>query len=161
MAGAQQIGRRRVRNHGRKSRNASINVTPFVDVMLVLLIVFMVTAPLLTVGVPLDLPRTKAKQMAPETEPLTVSILANGEIYVQETHVAKEALLPQLSAIAAEGYDRRIFVRADAGAPYGSVAEVMAMMSSAGYRKLGLVTDTLNAPARAPRPPAPEGAKEE
>jgi biopolymer transport protein TolR len=165
MAGAQQSGRRRVRSHGRKSRNATINVTPFVDVMLVLLIVFMVTAPLLTVGVPLDLPRTKAKQLAPETEPLTVSILADGAIYVQETHVAKEALLAQLSAIASEGYDRRIFVRADSAASYGTVAEVMAMMSTAGYRKLGLVTDTLNAPARVQRPPepapAPEGAKEE
>ncbi|MGE0830196.1 MAG: ExbD/TolR family protein [Hyphomonadaceae bacterium] len=146
MGGAQQSGRRRSRAHGRKSRNSSINVTPFVDVMLVLLIVFMVTAPLLTVGVPVELPRTDAKQLDAETEPLTVTIRADGTIYLQETQVEKANLLGQLSAIAREGYERRVFIRADSGAAYGTVAEIMAMMSSAGYRNLGLVTDPLDAP---------------
>ncbi|MBL8549402.1 MAG: biopolymer transporter ExbD [Hyphomonadaceae bacterium] len=149
--------------HGRKNRLATINVTPFVDVMLVLLIVFMVTAPLLTVGVPVDLPRTEAKQMAPETEPLTVTYRANGEVYLQETKIEKSELLARLGAIAREGYDRRIFIRADETAPYGGVAELMATLSAAGYRNLGLVTDPLNAPARpgkakakaAPEPGAP------
>jgi biopolymer transport protein TolR len=161
MGALSQSGRRQSSGHGRKSRIAAINVTPFVDVMLVLLIVFMVTAPLLTVGVPVDLPRTQAKQMAPETEPLTVTIRANLDIYVQETKVDKAVLLRQLGAIAREGYDRRIFIRADETAPYGAVAEVMAMMNAAGYRNLGLVTDPLNAPRRALGAPAqpPDGAK--
>ncbi len=150
MVGAQQKGRRMRRGHGRKSRNATINVTPFVDVMLVLLIVFMVTAPLLTVGVPVELPRTDAKQLAPETRPLTVTVRASGEIFLQETPVAQDELLARLAAIAREGYERRIFIRADSTAPYGKVAEVMAMMSAAGYRNLGLVTDPLNAPTRRP-----------
>ncbi len=136
-------GRGRTRRRGRLSE---INVTPFVDVMLVLLIVFMVTAPLLTVGVPVELPRTDAKQLPSETEPLTVTIQASGAIYVQETRVEKEALLDQLRAIAREGYERRIFIRAAATADYGRVAEVMAIMSAAGYRNLGLVTDTADAP---------------
>jgi biopolymer transport protein TolR len=168
MPAISKSGRRMSGGHGRKSRLSTINVTPFVDVMLVLLIVFMVTAPLLTVGVPVDLPRTEAKQMAPETEPLTVTVRADGEIYVQETKVEKPELLARLTAIAKEGYDRRIFIRADETAPYGQVAEVMALMSSAGYRNLGLVTDPLNAPPRAskagakakaaapPAAPAPE-----
>ncbi|MGE0046742.1 MAG: ExbD/TolR family protein [Hyphomonadaceae bacterium] len=156
MPGAQQTGRRMRRAHGRKSRNATINVTPFVDVMLVLLIVFMVTAPLLTVGVPVELPRTDARQLAPETEPLTVTIRADGQIFVQETQVAKEQLLAQLSAIAREGYERRIFIRADETAPYGTVAEIMAMMSAAGYRNLGLVTDPLHAPRTSPERRAPD-----
>jgi biopolymer transport protein TolR len=139
-------GRRRGRRAGRLSE---INVTPFVDVMLVLLIVFMVTAPLLTVGVPIELPRTQAKQLESETEPLTISIKADGTVFVQETVVDKEALVDQMRAISREGYDRRVFIRADATADYGLVADIMARLSSAGFRNLGLVTDTMDSPSRA------------
>jgi biopolymer transport protein TolR len=144
-------GRRRGRRAGRLSE---INVTPFVDVMLVLLIVFMVTAPLLTVGVPIELPRTQAKQLESETEPLTISIKADGTVFVQETVVDKEALVEQMRAISREGYDRRVFIRADATADYGLVADIMARLSSAGFRNLGLVTDTEDS---APRRSASEG----
>jgi biopolymer transport protein TolR len=145
-------GGRRARRSARRSRLSEINVTPFVDVMLVLLIVFMVTAPLLTVGVPVELPRTEAKQLPPETAPLTVTVRADGTIYVQETAIESDALIEQLRAIAREGYDRRIFIRADTTADYGLVADVMARMSSAGFRNLGLVTDPLhNARATPPR----------
>ena len=129
---------------------AEINVTPFVDVMLVLLIVFMVTAPLLTVGVPIELPRTEAKQLESETDPLTISIRADGAIFVQETIVDKEQLVAQMRAISREGYDRRVFIRADATADYGLVADVMARLSSSGFRNLGLVTDTRDGQRSAP-----------
>jgi biopolymer transport protein TolR len=133
---------RRGRRSARRTRLSEINVTPFVDVMLVLLIVFMVTAPLLTVGVPVDLPRTQAKQLESETDPLTITIRADGTVYVQETVVPKENLVAQMRAISHEGYDRRVFIRADATANYGIVADVMARLSSSGFRNLGLVTDT-------------------
>jgi biopolymer transport protein TolR len=134
---------------------SEINVTPFVDVMLVLLIVFMVTAPLLTVGVPVELPRTDAKQLESETDPLSITIREDGTIYVQETVVTKEELVAQMRAIAREGYDRRVFIRADATADYGLVADVMARLSSSGFRNLGLVTDTRDGPRR------PETRREE
>lgn len=156
MAGgvAASAGRgRRGRRSARKGRLSEINVTPFVDVMLVLLIVFMVTAPLLTVGVPVELPRTQAKQLESETEPLTITIRESGTVFVQETVIDKEALVAQMRAISREGYDRRVFIRADSTADYGLVADVMARLSSAGFTNLGLVTDTMDAPARqAPRP---------
>jgi biopolymer transport protein TolR len=132
----------RGRRSARRSRLSEINVTPFVDVMLVLLIVFMVTAPLLTVGVPIDLPRTEAKQLESEADPLTISIRADGTIFVQETVISKDDLVAQMRAISREGYDRRVFIRADATADYGLVADVMARLSSSGFRNLGLVTDT-------------------
>jgi biopolymer transport protein TolR len=132
----------RGRRSARRSRLSEINVTPFVDVMLVLLIVFMVTAPLLTVGVPVELPRTEAKQLESETDPLSITIRADGTIYVQETVVPKEDLVAQMRAISREGYDRRVFIRADATADYGLVADVMARLSASGFRNLGLVTDT-------------------
>lgn len=143
-------GRRRTRRRGRLSE---INVTPFVDVMLVLLIVFMVTAPLLTVGVPIELPRTDAKQLESETEPLTISIRADGTIFIQETVISADDLVAQMRAISEEGYDRRIFIRADATADYGLVADVMARLSSSGFRNLGLVTDTREGQRRAPAAP--------
>jgi len=145
MAGAlaaSRRGGRRGRGSARRTRLSEINVTPFVDVMLVLLIVFMVTAPLLTVGVPVDLPRTQAKQLESETDPLTITIHADGTVYVQETVTPVENLVPQMRAISHEGYDRRIFIRADANSSYGLVADVMARLSSSGFRNLGLVTDT-------------------
>jgi biopolymer transport protein TolR len=108
----------------------------------VLLIVFMVTAPLLTVGVPIELPRTEAKQLESETDPLTISIRADGTVFVQETVVPKEDLVAQMRAISNEGYDRRVFIRADATADYGLVADVMARLSASGFRNLGLVTNT-------------------
>jgi biopolymer transport protein TolR len=128
-------GRRRVR------LMAEINVTPFVDVMLVLLIVFMVTAPLLTVGVPVDLPKTRAQALGQDREPLSVTIRKGGGIYVQNTPVSDDDLVPRLTAIAANGYDQRIFVRGDKSVDYGRVMEVMAMISASGFTHIGLVTD--------------------
>jgi biopolymer transport protein TolR len=120
---------------------SEINVTPFVDVMLVLLIVFMVTAPLLTVGVPVDLPKTKAQPLSQDREPLTVSVRRDGNIYLQNTRVAEEDLVPRLTAIAANGYDQRVFVRGDKAVDYGRVMQVMALISAAGFTHIGLVTD--------------------
>ena len=137
---------------GRYSRRpmADINVTPMVDVMLVLLIVFMVTAPLLTVGVPVELPRTEAKQLESETDPLTITIRADGAVYLQETAIDKEEVVARMRAISREGYDRRVFIRADATADYGLVADVMARLSASGFRNLGLVTDTRDRTLAAP-----------
>jgi biopolymer transport protein TolR len=129
--------RRRGRKHGLVSE---INVTPFVDVMLVLLIIFMVAAPLLTVGVPIDLPETQAKALNSETQPITVSVNSQGQIYLQETEIAIEEVVPKLEAISKTGYEERIYVRGDKDADYGTVMKVMARISSAGYRNLGLVT---------------------
>jgi biopolymer transport protein TolR len=149
MAGGLAASRRgRGRRSARRSRLSEINVTPFVDVMLVLLIVFMVTAPLLTVGVPVELPRTDAKQLESESDPLSITIREDGTIYVQETVVTKEQLVTQMRAISREGYDRRVFIRADATADYGLVADVMARLSSSGFQNLGLVTDTRDGPRR-------------
>ncbi|HEY1613701.1 MAG TPA: protein TolR [Rhizomicrobium sp.] len=125
---------------------AEINVTPFVDVMLVLLIVFMVTAPLLTVGVPVDLPKTKAQALSQDRQPLSVSVKRNGTIYLQNTRVDEDDLVPRLTAIAANGYDQRIFVRGDKAVDYGRVMEVMALISAAGFTHIGLVTDVAKPP---------------
>jgi len=129
--------RRRGRHHGLMSE---INVTPFVDVMLVLLIIFMVAAPLLTVGVPIDLPETQAKPMNAETQPITISVNKDGVIYLQETEIPLEEVVPKLTAIAKTGYEERIYVRGDTAAAYGTVMKVMARVSSAGFRNLGLIT---------------------
>ena len=129
--------RRRGRHHGLMSEN---NVTPFDDVMLVLLIIFMVAAPLLTVGVPIDLPETQAKALNAETQPITISVNKDGQVYLQETEVAIEEIVPKLEAIAKTGYEERIYVRGDTAAAYGTVMKVMARVSAAGFRNLGLVT---------------------
>jgi len=129
---------------GRRARRramAEINVTPFVDVMLVLLIVFMVTAPLLTVGVPVDLPKTRAQTLGQEREPLSVTVKRDGHIYLQNTPIEEDALVERLTAIAANGYDQRIFVRGDKSVDYGRVMEVMGLLSAAGFTHIGLVTD--------------------
>ncbi|HTT84418.1 MAG TPA: protein TolR [Rhizomicrobium sp.] len=132
-----EMGRR-----GRRIRPmAEINVTPFVDVMLVLLIVFMVTAPLLTVGVPVDLPKTRAQALGQDREPLSVTVRRDGSIYLQNTRVSEDDLVPRLTAIAANGYDQRIFVRGDKSVDYGRVMQVMALISAAGFTHIGLVTD--------------------
>ncbi len=132
----------RQRGRGRKRRiMGEINVTPFVDVVLVLLIIFMVAAPLLTVGVPVDLPKTEAKSLPNEQEPLSITILNDGKIFLQSNEVKFDDILTRLQAIAGEGYERRIFIRADNTADYGVVMQVMARINAAGYRNLGLVTD--------------------
>ena len=127
---------------GRRGRApmAEINVTPLVDVMLVLLIIFMVAAPLLTVGVPIDLPDTQAKAMNADTQPITVSINDTGKVYLQETEIPIEEVVGKLQAISKTGYDERIFVRGDKTADYGTVMKVMARISAAGYKNIGLVT---------------------
>ena len=126
---------------GRVRPMAEINVTPLVDVMLVLLIVFMVAAPLLTVGVAVDLPETAARPITDEGEPLTVTIAADGAIFVQETQVDIDTLVPRLEAIATAGYDQRIFIRGDQARSYGEVVRVMGRINAAGFRRIGLVTD--------------------
>ncbi|MBY0565383.1 MAG: biopolymer transporter ExbD [Hyphomonadaceae bacterium] len=130
------------RRSARRTRLSEINVTPFVDVMLVLLIVFMVTAPLLTVSVPIELPRTDAKQSQTETDPLSVTVTRDGTIFLQETEVSRDELVAKMRAISREGYDRRVFIRGDNNASYGAVLDVMAQLSSAGFRNLDLVSDT-------------------
>ena len=129
--------RRRGRHHGLISE---INVTPFVDVMLVLLIIFMVAAPLLTVGVPIDLPETQAKALNSETQPITISVNENGQIFLQETEIPLDEVVAKLTAIAAAGYEERIYVRGDKTTNYGIVMQVMARIQAAGYTKIGLVT---------------------
>ena len=125
-----------------------INVTPFVDVMLVLLIIFMVTAPLLTVSVPVDLPQTEAKTGNADSDPLSITIQADGTVYLQDVKVDVTGLVPQLRAISREGYDRQIYIRGDAHAQYGVMADVLARVSTAGFHKLQLVTDTNDHPRR-------------
>ena len=130
---------------GRRSRRkgalmSEINVTPMVDVMLVLLIIFMVAAPLMTVGVPIDLPETQAKAQNVDTQPITISVDNSGGIFIQETPIGIDELVPKLKAIAGQGYQERIFVRGDKAADYGTVIAVMARISSAGFKNLGLVS---------------------
>lgn len=129
--------RRRTRRH---SPMSEINVTPFVDVMLVLLIIFMVAAPLLTVGVPIDLPETQADALNSETQPITISVNESGQVFLQETEIPVDEVVAKLQAIARSGYDERIYVRGDRTADYGTVMRVMARISAAGYRRIGLVT---------------------
>jgi len=121
---------------------AEINVTPFVDVMLVLLIVFMVTAPLLTAGVPIDLPQTRARLLGQDREPLAVSIDNAGKVFLQNTEIAVDELVPKLMAISENGYNQRIFVRGDRTVDYGKVMEVMGVLNSAGFTRIGLVTES-------------------
>jgi biopolymer transport protein TolR len=140
------------RSPGRGHRQMSeINVTPFVDVMLVLLVVFMITAPLLTVGVPVDLPKANTTSLAGSEEPLTITIRKDGGIYLQETKVELDELAPRLAAIAqAKGQQSpRVFVRGDAGINYGAVMEVMGTINAGGFNKVALVAA---APQGAPAP---------
>ena len=122
---------------------SEINVTPFVDVMLVLLIVFMVTAPLLTAGVPVDLPRTRAPALGQDREPLQVTVARDGTIFLQKLPVPLDELVPKLTAIAGNGYNQRIFVRGDQTVGYGKVLEVMGLLSAAGFTRIGLVSAPL------------------
>jgi biopolymer transport protein TolR len=137
-------GGRGGRGHRRRGRHhalmSEINVTPMVDVMLVLLIIFMVAAPMLTVGVPVDLPDTQAKAMNADTQPITVSIDAQGKIYLQNTEIAMDELVAKLQAISKTGYDERIFIRGDKSTDYGTAMKVMARINAAGYKNMGLVS---------------------
>ncbi len=143
-------GRRRGRGRGRRHTPMSeINVTPFVDVMLVLLIIFMVSAPLLTTGVPIDLPAAGGNNLEGDSEPLTVSIDETGRIFLQESEVPLAEIADKLTAIAANGADSlegRIFVRAADGVGYGAVVQVMTAINTAGYTRIGLVTGQAPAP---------------
>ncbi|MGO8955672.1 MAG: protein TolR [Rhodomicrobium sp.] len=132
------------RRKGRRHRPmAEINVTPFVDVMLVLLIIFMVAAPLLTVGVPVDLPKSQGSELKSESEPLTVTVDPQGKIFIQNTEIALGDLQPKLSAIteARKGLDEAIFVRGDKATNYGELMRVMGRIAAAGYKHLSLVTE--------------------
>lgn len=144
MKVANKMGASLNRSQGRGSRTrhrpmGEINVTPFVDVMLVLLIVFMVTAPLLTVGVPVDLPKTKAGQISADAAPLVVSIKADGELYLQDNQIDAESLIPRLSAVSDANPDVRIFVRGDRDVSYGEVVELMGRIQTAGFERVALV----------------------
>ena len=132
------------RGYRRANVMAEINVTPMVDVMLVLLIIFMVSAPLLTVGVPLDLPQTNAKSLENNDKtPLQLSVDTRGKVFINDTEVALSELIPKLKAItdARGGLDERIYMRADKKADYGTVAKVMGQLSGAGFKRLALVTE--------------------
>jgi biopolymer transport protein TolR len=137
-----QRGGGRGRKRSRAQPLSEINVTPFVDVMLVLLIIFMVAAPLLTVGVPVELPRSAASALPTETEePLTITVTAAGEVQIQTTAVPRTDLIPRLRAIAAERTSDRVFLRADGAVPYATVMEVMGALNAGGFANIGLVTD--------------------
>jgi len=132
-------------NSKRRSKSykpiSDINVTPLVDVMLVLLVVFMITAPLLTVGVPIELPKTQANQMSGDNEPLIISITEKNEIFIQKTEISIEDLIEKLQAIAGIGYKERIYIKGDRNINYEIVMKVMGRISSAGYSSIGLITD--------------------
>jgi biopolymer transport protein TolR len=137
---------RRGRARGRQMIG-DINVTPLVDVMLVLLIVFMVTAPLLTSGVPIDLPQTAAPELKVESKPITVSINTAGEVYLGEDQISLETLLASVAKAAGEaGTTQRLYIRGDASADYGLIMQVMGALSGAGYSKIGLITRQPEAP---------------
>ena len=134
------VGKRR---HRRRGVMSEINVTPMVDVMLVLLIIFMISAPLLTVGVTLDLPQTQAKSLDQDKEPLTISVNSQGQWFLQNTEIAVDDILPKLKAITAArgGMEERIFVRGDRKVDYGTVMRVMGRLSGAGFHRVALVTE--------------------
>jgi len=138
MAASMQSQSRRYARR-RAEPMAEINVTPFVDVMLVLLIIFMVTAPLLTVGVKVDLPETKAGAVTGSDEPLAISVDKEGRVFVQDTETQLDGLVPKLIAISGNNPDIRIFVRGDAAVNYGRVMEVMGLVNNAGFRKVALI----------------------
>ena len=135
--------RRRSTRHSRRHQApmSEINVTPMVDVMLVLLIIFMVAAPLLTVGVPVNLPKTGAKPLTGDNEPLAITVKADGKVFLQDTAIETSNLVSKLRAISETGYEERIYVRGDKDVAYGDVADVVARINAAGFSKVALVTD--------------------
>ena len=134
-------GRRRGRRGSKSKPMSEINVTPMVDVMLVLLIIFMVAAPLMTVGVPIDLPKTQARQLNTEQKPVTVSVNTEGVIFVGDTQVPLEGIVDAVTAASTNGIEDRVYVRGDGTASYGAVMQVMGALSGAGFTKIGLLTD--------------------
>ncbi len=152
------------RNRGRYRPLSEINVTPLVDVMLVLLIIFMVAAPLMTSGVKVDLPKASAAPLGQDAKPITVSVNAEGQIYLQDTQVQVPELVAKLQAIAPNQPDRRIFVRGDKSIAYGRIMEVMATITQGGFTKVALLAEGGPAAASPPRPaapgtPSPSGAR--
>jgi biopolymer transport protein TolR len=141
MAAGRKGGRRR-RGVPRYGAMADINMTPFIDIMLVLLIIFMVAAPLLATGVAVDLPQTKAGPLNIDQKPISIALNDQGQLFLMDAPVATDELIPKLQAIAKDGFDERIYLRADKGLVYGRVAEVMASLTAAGYKKVALVTET-------------------
>jgi biopolymer transport protein TolR len=144
MAASTSMGSGWISRRSRRRRAtvmAEINVTPMVDVMLVLLIIFMIAAPLLTVGVPIELPQTQAKTMDQDKEPLTISVNEKGSVFLQNTEIKVEELVPKLKAIARNGLEERVYVRGDRKVDYGTVMKVMGRLSAAGYRRVALVTE--------------------
>jgi len=139
-AGSKAGGGRRRRGGRRHQPMSEINVTPLVDVMLVLLIIFMVTAPLLTVGVPLDLPKTSAGGISADTQPITISVGADGKVFLQESEIEASEVTARLAAIASnrQGQETRIFLRGDKAVPYDAIARILADISTAGFRKITL-----------------------
>ena len=133
------FNRKNNKMHKKNRVISQINVTPFVDVMLVLLIVFMITAPLLTVGVSVDLPKTKASQLNSKGDPIIISIKKNGELYIQEREIDTLQLLPRLKAISSGNKNLRIYVRGDKDVPYGLVLDTIAKIKSSGFKKVALV----------------------
>ena len=160
---APMSSRTRDRRQGRYRPLAEINVTPLVDVMLVLLIVFMVAAPLMTSGVPVDLPKTSAAPLNQDADPLTVSMNAEGKIFLQDTEATLPELVTKLQAISDNKPDRRIFVRGDKGIAYGRVLEVMATITQGGFTKVALLAEQTGGPAAAAKPataPQPNGTQQ-
>jgi len=142
-AGTPAIGGGRRRRGHKRGVMAEINVTPMVDVMLVLLIIFMVSAPLLTVGVPIDLPQSQAKSLEQDKEPLTISVNAKGQVYLQNSELQVDELVPKLEAVAQArgGTDARVYVRGDKNVEYGTMMRVMGRLSGAGFHRVALVTE--------------------
>jgi biopolymer transport protein TolR len=134
-------GGRRRRRRGKRGVINEINMTPFIDVMLVLLVIFMVTAPLMTAGVPLDLPKAAAAPLNVDAKPVTLSIKADGKVFLGESALADADIVPGVTAAAKQGVDERIFVRGDKKVDYGRVAQVMAIVTSAGFKRVALVTE--------------------
>lgn len=141
IAGSAGGGGRRRRRSRRGGAINEINMTPFIDVMLVLLIIFMVAAPMMSVGVPLDLPQTKAAPLNSDAKPVTLSIKQSGQVFLGDVELVDEAIVGKLAEVAKQGFEERIFMRADKKVDYGRVAQVMSLVSSAGYKRVALVTE--------------------
>jgi biopolymer transport protein TolR len=141
MQAAGTAGSRRRRRARRSGAINEINMTPFIDVMLVLLIIFMVAAPMMTVGVPLDLPQTRAAPLNVDAKPLTLSIKQTGQVFMGESELKDDEIVPKLAASAKTGFEERVFVRGDKRVDYGRVAQVMSIVTGAGYKRVALVTE--------------------
>ncbi|AIQ88682.1 MULTISPECIES: ExbD/TolR family protein [Methylobacterium] len=140
-AGASQGGKRRRRRGRRGGPINEINMTPFIDVVLVLLIIFMVAAPMMTVGVPLDLPQSKASPLNSDVKPITLSIRQTGQVFLGEDELTDDTIVPKLMETAKTGTEERVFVRGDKRVDYGRVAQVMAIVTGGGFKKVALVTE--------------------